>query len=148
MDAKEGIKLIEEKFGSRESFLAYQLAMLSTSGQPCDITFYHQKPILDVIVEQKIGLALMYGAGANKMQEIFRNIKFSNGTAASLGEIWTVNPMPQGGISKEELSLVNLTEAEEQVGPNGETLRTMIKDTYHCTSIEEEDFFLRRFIAS
>ena len=56
--------------------------------------------------------------------------------------------MPVGGFSEEELENVNLSQAEEKSGPNGEPLRKMIRDTYHCNTREEEDRFLRRFIVS
>jgi hypothetical protein len=67
---------------------------------------------------------------------------------AGFGQIWTINPMPKGGIPKAELDAADMNEAEESVGPNGETLRKMISETYHCSCREEEDRYLRRFIAS
>lgn len=90
----------------------------------------------------------MYGAGEKKIQEIFNRIRFSGGGEASIGEIWTVNPMPCDGISQDELNAADLAAGDENVGPNGETLREMIKNTYHCTTKEEEDYYLRRFVAS
>jgi hypothetical protein len=56
--------------------------------------------------------------------------------------------MPQAGFSEDELAAVDLAEAEEPAGPNGETLRKMIRDTYHCKDRDQEDYYLRRFIAS
>jgi len=41
-----------------------------------------------------------------------------------------------------------MSKAEEKVSPNGETLRQMIRETYRCTTVEKEDRYLRRFIAS
>ena len=41
-----------------------------------------------------------------------------------------------------------MSQAEEKVGPYGRTLRKMIKYTYHCKSRGEENYYLRRFIAS
>lgn len=90
----------------------------------------------------------MYGAGAIKLKEILENIKLSNGDSVSIKDIWTINPMPQNGFTQEELDSVNMAEAEEKVGPNGETLRKMISDTYQCKSQKQEDYYLRRFIAS
>ncbi len=74
--------------------------------------------------------------------------KFSDGTVASLMEIWTDNPMPKGGFTDAELDAVDLAEAEKPSGPNGKTLRKMISETYRCKTREEEDYYLRRFIAS
>lgn len=148
MDTNEMKKLMEKTFGSRIGFLGHQILTLSMTGQICDVTFYSKPPAIDVRIDQQINLALMYGAGAEKLKEMLENIKLSNGDVVSFSEIWTINPMPQGGFSKEELEAVDLRKAEEKDGPNGETLRKMISDTYHCKSKEDEDHYLRRFIAS
>ena len=148
MDTKEAMAKLTEKFGSREALLGHQLITLSMLGQPCDITFYKKKPLLDVTVHERLSLALAYGAGAKKLQEMLANIKVSDGSTVDLMEVWTVNAMPKGGISEEDLEAVDLSKGEEKVGPNGETLRKMISETYHCKTKEEEDHFLRRFIAS
>lgn len=148
MDTNEAMKKIEEEFGSRMGFLGYQLIMYSMTGQPCDVTFYHRKPALDVTIDQKIHIALMYGAGTKKLKEMLEDIKLSSGEVVSISEIWTINPMPKGGFTEDELAIVDLAEAEKNVGPNAETLRKMISDTYHCQSRDEENRFLRRFIAS
>ena len=148
MDTKEAMAKLTEKFGSREALLGHQLITLSMLGQPCDITFYKKKPLLDVTVHERLSLALAYGAGAKKLQEMLANIKVSDGSTVNLMEVWTVNAMPKGGISEEDLEAVDLSKGEEKVGPNGETLRKMISETYHCKTKEEEDHFLRRFIAS
>ena len=148
MDTKEMIAKIEKEFGSRMGFLGYQILMLSMTGQKCDITFFKKKPAIDVKIDQQITLALMYGAGAKKLQEMLENIKLSNGDSVSIGEIWTINSIPKGGFTKEELDAVDMTEAEKEAGPNGETLREMIKNTYHCKSKDEQDYYLRRYIAS
>ena len=148
MDTKEAMTRIEEEFGSRYGFLGHQLIMLSMTGQSCDVTFYENDPAIDVKIDQKINIALMYGASAKKLKEILESIQLSNGSVISINAIWTINAIPKGGFSKEELASVNIEEAEEKVGPNGETLRKMISDTYHCKSRDQEDYYLRRFIAS
>jgi len=148
MDTNKNMKWIEEEFGSRLGFFSHQILMLSMTGQPCDVTFYEKAPAIDVKIDQQINLALMYGAGVKKIKEMLEHIKLSNGDTVSIEDIWTINPMPKGGYSKEELEAVDLHEADEKVGPNGETLRKMISDTYHCKSKENEDYYLRRFIAS
>ncbi len=148
MEKEEVTRFIEKEFGSRLGFLGHQILMLSMTGQPCDITFYKKAPAIDVRIDQQITLALMYGAGETKLKEMLENIKLSNGDSVSINEVWTINPMPKGGFSKEELEAVDLREAEKEVGPNGETLRKMVSDTYHCKSREDEDYYLRRFIAS
>ena len=102
--------------------------MLSMSGQPTDDTFYRRKPLLNVKVSTKIGAARLYGL-ENHLPRLLKRIEFSNGAVASLNEIWTINPMPKGGFSTEELAGVNLSHGEERHGPRGETLRKMIRKT-------------------
>lgn len=144
---QEAIKRLEQQFGSREGMLRHTLTLLSTSGQPTDVTFYRRKPLLDVKVSTKIGAAWLYGLKGH-LPRLLKSIEFSNGAVASLGEIWTINPMPMGGFSAEELASVDLSQGEERHGPRGETLRKMIRETYHCKSRKETDYFLRRWIAS
>jgi hypothetical protein len=147
-DVQRGIDAIIEQDGSRIQHLFRTLHQLALSQQPTDITLYNEKPHLDVKIDPKFVYALMYGAGAEKLAELLSSIGLSNGKTVSLKQIWTINPMPTDGFTDEELASVDLREAEGKVGPNGETLRQMISETYHCSSTEEEDHFLRRFIAS
>jgi len=144
---QEAMQRLEQHFGGREGMLTHTLTMLSTSGQPTDVTFYRRKPILDVRVSTKLGAARFYGLESH-VPRLLKRIEFSNGVVASLGEIWTVNPMPMDGFSPEELAAVDLAQGEERQGPQGETLRKMIRKTYHCKSRKETDYFLRRWIAS
>jgi hypothetical protein len=147
-DQKEMLKKLKARFGDRTGMLAFMVLQFSVSGQPCDVTFHNKPPALDVKIDEKIKLALMHGIGAKKLQEMLNNISLSNGDVVSLGDIWTIHPMPVGGLSEEELSAVDLSEGDRQFGPNGKTLREMIRAVYHCQSKEEEERFLRRYLAS
>ena len=109
--------------------------------------FFNHKPIFDVKVPEKISLALAYGAGGKKMQQILNTIEFSDGTTASMTEIWMLFPMPSGGISTEELAAVDLSQADQRA-PNGKTIREMIREMYQCESADEEERYIRRFLAS
>lgn len=144
---QEAIKRLEQHFGDRVGMLTHTLTMLSTSGQPADVTFYKRKPIVDVRVSVKLGAARLYGL-EDHVPRVLKRIEFSNGMTASIGEIWTVHPMPMDGFTQVELDDVDLSEGDAQVGPGGETLRKMIRETYHCKSNKETDYYLRRFIAS
>jgi len=128
--------------------LAFMLMQLSVSGQPCDITFHDRSPILDVKVDSKLRIPLIYGAGDKIMHHRLQRISLSNGEVISFDDIWTVHPMPVGGLSKKELAAVDLGEGEQRFGPNGETLREMIRNVYHCKTSDEEELFLRRYLAS
>jgi len=144
---QEAMNRLEQHFGSRVGMLTHNLTILSSSGQPADITFYRRKPLINVQISTKIAAARFYGLDG-QLPRILKLIPFSNGVVASLAEIWTVNPMPIGGFTDEELAAVDLAIGEERQGPNGETLRKMIHKTYHCKSRKETDFYLRRWIAS
>lgn len=144
---QEAMKSLEQHFGSREGMLIHTLTMLSTSGQPADITFYRRKPLINVRVSTKLGAARLYGL-ESRLPRLLGRIEFSNGVVADLNEIWTVNPMPTEGFSQTELDAVDLSQGDERTGPGGETLRTMIRKTYHCKSKSEVNHFLRRWIVS
>lgn len=144
---QEAIKRLEQHFGSREGMLIHNLTMLSSSGQPADVTFYRRKPFINVQISTKVAAARLYGL-ESQLPMILRRIEFSNGIAASLAEIWTVNPMPIEGFTDEELAAVDLADGEARHGPNGETLRKMIRKTYQCKSRKETDLHLRRWLAS
>ncbi|MGB8523231.1 MAG: hypothetical protein WCD43_09705 [Candidatus Acidiferrales bacterium] len=147
-DKKDMKEKLEKQFGGPTGILAHLILTLSTSGQPCDVAFHKKKPALNVKMDPKITIALMYGAGAKKIQEILRNIELSNGDTISIDDIWMVFPMPANGFSKEELEEVDLAAGEEKWGPKGETIREMIRNLYHCESKEEEEKYLRRYLAS
>jgi hypothetical protein len=147
-DYQKAAEKLAEHYGSREGMLLKQVIHFSTFQQPCDVTFYARRPMLDVTVSPKYGAALMYGAGAAKMQEMFATIEFTDGDSARLEDIWTFNPMPKGGLSAEDLAAADLSDGDAVAGPNGETVREMIRQTYHCQTDTETDEALRRFLAS
>lgn len=147
-DLADAMAIIQEKFGSRMGFLAHTLIHLSMYGQPCDLTFHNRGPMLDVVIDQQLSLALAYGAGAKKLREKLTNLKLSNGQVVNIEDIWTINPMPKGGLSEDDLRNVDMAEAEDGWGPDGEPLRQMIRETYRCKDHDEEDLYIRRFLAS
>jgi len=138
----------EDQFRERLDSIGPEVITLSETGQRCDITFFRRKPLLDVIIDPAIHRALAIGISAADLQAMFRRIQLSNAEQISLEDIWTIHPMPNMGFSFEQLLAVDLAEAEDIVGLNGETLRDMVRNTHHCGSREAEDFFLRRIIAS
>jgi hypothetical protein len=148
MDQIAMMKRLQEEFGDGRGLLAYQLLRLSLSGQTCDVTFFKSKPMFDVKIDQNISLALMYGAGAGKLQEMLNNISLSNGETVRFGDVWMVLPMPSQGLSPKELAAVNLADGDEKCGEQGETIREIIRAVYHCESKEEEEKLLRRYLAS
>lgn len=148
MSFEKDAKAIEDAFGSAQQINTQTLLHLLTSGQPCDITFRNRKPLVDVILDPELKYALMYGAGAEKIQQMLSSVKLKGGGSFNYGDVWVISPMPKGGFTKEELAAVDLTQAEEPSGPNGASMREMISNSYRCENREEEDFYLRRFYAS
>src|SRR6266851_5097978 len=51
------------------TYLTSLLISLSQTGSPCDITFRNRKPALNVKIDEQLSLALMYGAGGDKLHE-------------------------------------------------------------------------------
>ena len=142
------LERLRKHFGDARGMLAFMLTQLSVSGQPCDITFRDDPPILDVVVDPKMNIPLLYGASGEWLQKRMETISLSNGKSISFSQIWTVHPMPVGGLSTEALASVDIDEGEQRFGPNGETLREMIRNVYHCKSKADEEKFLRRYLAS
>lgn len=132
----------------RTLHLGQQLIELSRCGQKCDVTFFKKPPAINVKIDQKINYALMYGAGAKKLIEMLSKIELSNGDTVNISDIWVINPMPPEELTDKHLATVDLAGGDVVAGPNGETIREMISETYHCTSPEEEEKYLRRFLAS
>lgn len=145
---QEAMEKLQERFGFRSSMLFMQLYFLATSGQPCDVTVYDGSPHIDVKLDPDFAYAVMYGAGPAKLAEMLSEIKLSDGSTISLNEIWTINPMPKGGFTTQQLDEADLSQGNERMGPNGETLIEMIRETYKCKSPEDEEKHLRRWIAS
>ena len=148
IDTNDAMKRLQDQFGDKMGFLRFMLLRLSKTGQPCDVTFYHREPIVDVRLDQQLFITFAYGNAHKRLADMLNAIRFSDASTAAISEIWTINLMPQDGFTDQQLADVKLDVAESTVGPNGETLRQMIRNTYHCTTVNQEDIYLRRFIAS
>ena len=60
----------------------------------------------------------------------------------------TAVKQPYNGISEKEQADVDMAKADEEWGPNGETVREMIRNLYHCKADEEVNKYVRRYLAS
>ena len=145
---RPGYRRLLALFGTRENHLMWRILMIFQTRQPCDVTFYKAKPALDVTIEKITARPVSDPSATQAAKTMLDDICLSNGQRIPFHEIWTINPMPKGGIASKQLEAMDLATAEEKGGPSGETIRQMISDTYHCDSREEEDFYLRRFLAS
>jgi hypothetical protein len=149
MTPAELFNLWQRKFGSRESHLFWQLTWYAEHPHAqVDVTFGNREPILEVTLDKRYArnlcAALMYDQGTDRLKELLDRVQFSDGTVARMSEIWTLNYMPDDL----DISDVDMTRAEQIIGLEGETLRKIIHDTYHCRSRAEEDHFIARWIAS
>lgn len=120
----------------------------STFETPCDVLILQGKPHTNAKISPKYGAALMYGAGAAKMAEMFETLEFQSGEIVRMNTVWDILPMPKEGFTPEKLDAVDLAEGEAVGGPNGETVRQMIKAMYHTETEAELELALRRFLAS
>jgi hypothetical protein len=88
---------MNEIFPTRESHLLWQLAHYAETGQMFDATFYGREPSLDVTLAQDFAYefmaALNYGQ-EDRLKQLCRRIRFSDGTSIGLAGIWTLNYMP------------------------------------------------------
>ena len=139
-------------FPSREHHLLWQLEHYAETLQHFDATFYDREPILDVTLNKGFArnflAAFIYAKGIQHVRSVLERIVFSDGTITRFDKIWTLNYMPSAGISIDALNNANIAEVEVKAGYNGETLREMLRNTYRCGSAAEEDYFVRRWIAS
>jgi len=152
----DGRRRMDELFPTRLSHMMFQLEHFANTLQQFDVTFYPREPILDVHLDESFArefLARLTYCGlsighARRVIDLLRCVIFSDGTTTDVNDIWTINYMPHAGITIAELDSVDMTMAETKAGFGGETVRQMIRETYRCASAAEEDWFVRRWIAS
>lgn len=91
----------------------------------------------------------MYSGSARALADrMNRSVRFSDGTVATVGEIWAAHPMAPERVTPERCAAVDLSEGGQRAGPNGETMREMLALQYGCTTPDEVERVLRRWIAS
>jgi len=143
-----GRQRLLEVYGSAQGALAWMLLTVAMNGQPADITYHRRKPSLNVTVDPRLAYTAMAGGGAKALQKAMQCVRLSDGTETAFSEIWTVNPMPVGGLSDADLAAADMSQGDHVIAANGATMRQVIRETYHCTTDAEVEFYLRRFIAS
>jgi hypothetical protein len=145
---RQTLQRVDAIYGSHEVLILHHLNWCTMHpDQLFDVTFYQREPLLDVTVEKRFARdfqsALMYGTSMERLQELLKQVHFSDGTTVNAAEIWTINWMPLD---------VDSTAVDLAAGAGGrcrdETVRQMIHETYRCKSRAEEDWFLARWIAS
>jgi len=147
IDFTEAWRRMSELFPSRKHHQLWQLAHYAETGQTFDVTFFGREPSLEVTLTQEFAFEFLSAAADGRVDDInrlCRKVCFSDGSSTGLHGIWTINYMPRGL----DISGVDLSEGEQRIGDQGETMREIISTTYRCRTRAEEDFFLARFIAS
>jgi hypothetical protein len=137
-------------FPSRSSHLLLQLQHYAQSAQRFDVTFLDREPVLDVHLNKEFARQLnvaLRAKNAKLIAKLLDHLHLSDGTTVSADSVWTLNYVAPD-ITIAQMEGADVAEAELPAGPNGETVREMIRAVYHCASAAEEDWFVRRFIAS
>jgi hypothetical protein len=147
-DMHEGLERLSQLFPSRESYLLFKIEWFAQHPDTTfDVTFLNREPLLNTTFSKgfirNLTAALMYGS-TQRLDKTLSRVEFADGTRVNWLTIWTLNYMP----SDLDTTTVDLSKGDEVAGPNGETIREMIRHTYRCKSRAEEDFFLGRWIAS
>lgn len=124
-----------------------RLVDLSMREGYCDITFHNRAPLIGVRLKPTLNAALMYGAGANKMAQLFEQIETRDGAVFRAADVWVIVEFPYGVPSDEDLAGVDLTDGDAEVAP-GVSMRLMAKQVYHCTDDAEAEKMLRRILAA
>lgn len=113
----------------------------------CDITFHNREPLIGVRLKPTLNAALMYGAGAGKVAELFERVETKGGEVFRAADVWVIVEFPYGLPSDEDLAGVDLSDGEAEVAA-GVSMRQMAKEVYHCTNDVEAEEMLRRILAA
>src|SRR5262249_36047626 len=138
---------MDEIFPTRLDHLLIQLRHFAENGTRFDATFYDREPILDVSLNREFGRTFNTALAhwkRDKFARLLQRILLSDGTVASIEQLSVLVPMPPGGITIAMLDDADLALAEAIAGPNGETMREMIRNAYRCVSPAELDWHVRR----
>jgi len=138
----------QHDFQTREAFLLWQIGWYCTHDQTrFDVTFYDREPLLAVTFDHqwaKQFRLLILDRKLSNLPKLLKAIKFSDGSPAHINDVWTFNYMPDDL----DMANVDLSAGNDVIGEGGETTRQIIRETYHCATRAEEDWFLARWIAS
>jgi len=138
-------------FPTRLDHMTFQLQHYAQTMQRFDVTFLGREPVLDVHLNKEFARQLnvaLRAKNAKLIAKLLGRLHLSDGTTVNVDAIWTINYMPPGGVTVAQMESADVAEAELPAGPNGETVRQMVSQVYHCASAAEENWFVRRFIAS
>ncbi|EFW77346.1 hypothetical protein [Pseudomonas savastanoi] len=124
-----------------------RLVDLSRREGYCDITFYNRDPLIGVRLSPKLNAALMYGAGAQKMANLFDQVETRTGAAFRATDVWVIVEFPHGLPTDDDLAEVDLADGDAEVVP-GVSMRQMAKEVYRCADDSEAERMLRRILAS
>ena len=148
---EEARRRMDEIFPTWIDNLLFQLQHFAQNGAKFDATFYDREPILDVSLNREFARTFNPALAhwkPDKFARLLDRIHFSDGTVVRISDIWVLNYMPPGGITVAKLESADIALAEVPAGQNGKTVREIIRNTYRCITPAEEDWHVRRWIAS
>lgn len=143
----EGVTTVQEENISPLQHNMRRLVDLSMREGYCDITFRNRAPLIGVRLKPTLNAALMYGAGAQKMAQLFDQIETRDGTVFRAVDVWVIVEFPKGLPSDTDLACVDLADGDAEVAP-GVSMRQMAKEVYHCADDEIAEKMLRRILAA
>jgi hypothetical protein len=121
--------------------------IFSQTGPPGEVNFHSKDPIINVLFNPELEATLNCGGRADRLEKLPTEVALADGTLLDFDDIWTVNIMPPSKLTEEALAAVDLSEGDKTLNNEGLTLRKIIRQTYHCKTKEQEDFYLRRALA-
>ncbi|TMI98684.1 MAG: hypothetical protein E6G97_24990 [Alphaproteobacteria bacterium] len=148
-------QLLTIHFPKPQDTIRFLLVNLSSIGQSCDVTFRNRDPLIGVTVDKQLAATADEMAGRSgigrwlkerQLSRQFADIRFSDGSRASLDEIWTVIPVPVDGIPADAFAAVDLSAGEQEMHGSGVTVREVVRELYRCKDRAREDVMLRRYL--
>jgi hypothetical protein len=156
---KEAMRKMREMYPTPVHLQMHHLRWCADTGTPCDVLFYGRKPFINVTVDKDWARKAARAAAdkdSKRFNELLTCIFFEENGASdyttlitvNFDTVWMILPMNPEYVTDTRMAAADLTEGDKPAGPNCETIRQMIRETYHCASPEEEERYLRRWIAS
>ncbi len=146
-EIRAGEQMMQEEQATPLQHNMRVLVHLSRHESYCDITFHNRDPLLGVRLSPALNAALMYGAGTQKMTELFDRIETRSGAVFRAVDVWVIVEFPNGLPSDQDLSGVDLADGDAEVAP-GVSIRQMAKEVYRCGDDAEAEKMLRRILAA
>ena len=129
----------------RLSAIGSQLVFCDLHRQLFDLTTFDGRRYLDCTLPSEFATHLQGAYRPETLEYRLANIPIRTGDGAeariALSEIWIMNPLKPGGVSKKDIGAADISKVDKD-------LKEKIRAGFHCKNKRELDYFLRRFVAS